>query len=350
MTILLAGGAGYIGSHISLALLERGSKLIVLDSFINSKFYSLDRVHSILKEKGLSFTKNMQVIKGDIRDKNLLRKIFFNQKLIDKPIETVIHCAGLKSVRESVVNPKRYWDVNFEGSKLLFNVMGEFNCKKIVFSSSASVYGSSSDGVFSEESVVNPSNPYGETKAAIENLLLEITKKKDNDWKILNLRYFNPVGAHSSGLIGDDPISENKNIFPILNEVAFRKKKEFFIFGKTWNTFDGTCIRDYIHVEDLAEAHVRGLDYLLKTKKQFTTLNVGTGLGTSVLDLVNAYEEFNKCKIPIRYVEKREGDVGILIAKVDLAHKLLKWKAKRSLKDICQDNWRWQKVILNKML
>ena len=343
MTILLAGGAGYIGSHISLALLERGSSLIVLDSFINSKFDSLNKVEHFLKERGLFLTKNMQVIIGDIRDKDLLRKIFLNQKLVDEPIETVIHCAGLKSVRESIVNPKRYWDVNVEGSKVLFSVMGEFDCKKIVFSSSASVYGSSSEGVFSEGSEVKPSNTYGETKAAIENLLLEITKKKNNDWKILNLRYFNPVGAHSLALIGDDPLSESRNIFPILNEVACRKKKKFYIFGKSWNTFDGTCIRDYIHVEDLAEAHVKGLDYLSRTNKNYTTLNVGTGLGTSVLELLNTYKKVSKCQIPIEYVDKREGDVGILIAKVDLAHKVLGWKAKRSLKDICLDNWRWQK-------
>ncbi len=343
MTILLTGGAGYIGSHISLSLLERGSNLIVLDSFINCKLDIFDRVYCILKEKGLFLKNNIKVIKGDIRDKNLLRKIFFDQKLVKKPIDTVIHCAGLKSVRESVINPKRYWDINFEGSKILFSVMTEFDCKKIVFSSSASVYGSSCDGIFSEESEINPSNPYGETKFAIENHLFDITKKKNNDWKILNLRYFNPVGAHSSGLIGDDPVIKNRNIFPILNEVASRKKKELFIFGKSWNTFDGTCIRDYIHVEDLAEAHVKGLDYLSKTKRNFTTINVGTGLGTSVLELVNSFKEINKCQIPIKYVAKREGDVGVLIAKVDLASKVLGWTAKRSLKDICKDNWRWQK-------
>ena len=343
MTILLTGGAGYIGSHISLALLERGSNLIVLDSFINSKLDSLDRVNRIIEEKGLFLAKSIEVIRGDIRDKNLLRKIFYNQKLAFKPIEIVVHCAGLKSVRESVINPKRYWDVNFEGSKVLFSVMSEFDCKKIVFSSSASVYGSSSDGIFSEESEVKPSNPYGETKLAIENLLLEISKKKYNDWKILNLRYFNPVGAHSSALIGDDPINENRNIFPILNEVASRKQKEFFIYGNSWNTFDGTCIRDYIHVEDLAEAHVSGLDYLSKTKRNYTTLNIGTGLGTSVLELINSFKKVNKCQIPFQYVDKRKGDVGILIAKVDLAYRVLGWRAKKSLKDICRDNWRWQK-------
>lgn len=347
MTILITGGAGFVGSHIALILLEKGFNLIILDSFINSKSLSINRVLNILKTNGFQrgHKINIKVIKGDISDQRLLSRLFEKQNLLKSPIEAVVHCAGLKSVRESIEQPSRYWDVNVNGSKNLFEVMENFKCRKIVFSSSAAVYGTSKKGIFSEESRLNPTNPYGQTKLAIEKLLEGYTKSKSSKWQVLNLRYFNPIGAHESGLLGEDPIKVDNNLFPIINRAAIGLEKKVLIYGNNWDTIDGTCVRDYIHIMDLAEAHVKGLNYLLSKKNSFTNINIGTGRGTTVLELIKLYKKVNNCNFFTEFANHRKGDVRKLIAEVNLARELLNWAPRRSLEQMCFDSWNWQKNI-----
>ena len=350
MTILITGGAGFIGSHIALILLEKGFNLVILDSFTNSKIITIKRLYNTLKFKELnkSFKNNLRVIRGDISDKRLLSNLFDNQKLLNSPINAVIHCAGLKSVRESIEQPSRYWTVNVKGSNTLFEVMESFECRTIVFSSSAAVYGTSKDGIFSEESKPNPTNPYGFTKLSIEKLLEGYAKSKNSKWKVLNLRYFNPIGAHESALIGEDPIKVENNLFPVINRAAIGLEKKVSIYGNNWDTIDGTCVRDYIHIMDLAEAHVKGLNYLLSKENCFFSINIGTGKGTTVLNLINLFKKVNHCNFKTEFTNKRKGDVSMLIAHVNLATNLLNWVPKRSLEQMCLDSWNWQKNIGNK--
>ncbi len=343
--ILITGGTGYIGSHTCIPLLERNYKLTIVDSNINSSPRSIERLKNLLKNR--SFENKISFIKGDIRNGLFLKKIFKKAFLDNNPIEGVIHFAGLKSVSESFANPLIYWENNVLGSIRLLEIMKEYDCKKIVFSSSASIYGNQSIQPILENSSIKPISPYAYTKASIEYLLNSIHSSFSESWSIANLRYFNPIGAHPSGLIGENPLNIPSNIFPLICRVAKGSLNELKIYGNDWPTPDGTCLRDYIHVMDLAEAHRAALDFLFRSKPQIINLNIGTGIGTSVLELVNKFIEVNKCSIPYRFSDRRLGDLPKVIANNEKAILTLDWKPKRNLNDMCKDGWRWQSLNPN---
>ena len=339
-TILVTGGCGYIGSHTIYHLLKLGYKVVVIDSCINSNPESLSYVLKLLKNHNPTISKNLLFLKGDLRNNKFMKKAF---EIIckNRVIDGVIHFAGLKSVRESFINPLLYWDVNINSTINLLNFMQEFSCRTLIFSSSASIYGNTDSKLIKEASLINPTNPYGTTKAYIEKLLSEI-HASSKGWKIANLRYFNPIGAHRSGEIGEDPLGKPNNIFPIINQVALGERPKLEIYGKDWNTSDGTCVRDYIHVMDVAEGHVLMLEYLFKNDLSFLNLNLGTGKGTSVLELLRIYEEVNSLKLNFEFSDRRVGDVDCLVADNSLAKKILNWQPKLNIEEMCRDGWNWQ--------
>ncbi len=339
--ILVTGGAGFIGSHICVNLLKKNYEIIVIDSLINSSLISLDRVSRIVNLKD-DINKKITFINCDIRDYKALNQIFMNSSGAGRPIEGVIHLAGLKSVEDSLNSPIKYWDCNVHGTINLINVMNKNNCKLIVFSSSATIYGLSKNNKIDEHSFKEPKNPYGSTKFVVECFLNDLFKSNLNEWRIINLRYFNPIGAHPSGLIGENPIGKPNNIFPALTQVASRKRKTLNIFGNDWPTKDGTCIRDFIHVMDLADGHISALEYLKNNEPGIKDFNLGTGLGTSVLELVNTFQKVNNVEIPYMFLPRRKGDIARVIADNSLAIKELNWKPKRNLDDMCIDGWKWQ--------
>lgn len=343
--ILLTGGAGFIGSHTALVLLKKGYCIIIIDSLINSKKRSIDRIKNIAKRECPQYLDNISCQYGDIRDSKFIEEVFLKAKKDNQEISGVIHFAGLKSVGESLKNPILYWDVNLVGSINLLKVMEKFNCKSIIFSSSATIYGSCNNENIAENSSINPINPYGTTKVAIEQLLSDIYESDPKSWKIINLRYFNPIGAHPSGTLGEDPKGIPNNIFPIILKVASKELKKINIFGSDWDTKDGTGVRDYIHVLDLAEGHVLALEFLIKNKKQIInmSMNMGTGKGTSVLELIKTFEKVNKVKVPHIFDEKRIGDSGIAVADNSLMRELLNWTPSRNIEDMCRDGWLWKK-------
>ena len=341
--ILVTGGTGFIGSHTCLSLLKDGNKLTIIDSNINSCTESIQRIIQIGKIQSLNFSKKITFINGDIRDQKLLEKIFSDAIRNNKRINAVIHFAGLKAVNESVINPITYWDNNVNGSINLFRMMDKYDCKNIVFSSSAAVYGNIENDLILENNHLSPNSPYGQTKLAVENILNDIYKSSSSKWRIAILRYFNPIGAHQTGLIGENPLNKPNNLFPYICKVAGGNLEKLSIYGNNWNTFDGTCIRDFIHVMDLADAHVAALNYLLNRESQIVHLNIGTGKGTSVLELVNLFQEVNSCNVPLFFTNRRSGDIKKLVADNQLALKKLNWKPKRSIKDMCKDGWNWQK-------
>ena len=343
MNLLITGGTGFIGSHTCLLLLERGYDLVIYDSFINSSEKVLGRLRNILNFNDDYFNKRVRVIKGDMRDKKKLRELFSSFELKGKSIKGVLHLAGLKSVSESLINPLEYWDVNLSGTKNLLSSMSEFNCKTLIFSSSATIYGSTVSGKINEDHFINPINPYGKTKAAVENLLTDLYHS-DNQWSIASLRYFNPVGAHSSGMIGEDPLGNPNNLFPLINKVAAGRIEKLKVFGSDWPTTDGTGVRDYIHVNDIAEGHCDAIKYLIERKNgKLIKLNLGTGKGYTVLEVINAFTKVIGNKIPYEIVDRRSGDNAISIADPSLAKNILGWVAKNSLFDMCRDSWNWQK-------
>ena len=342
MKILVTGGAGFIGSHTCLLLLEKGYEVVVIDSYVNSKKKAIQRVIDILKSNNKINDFNIKAFNGDIRDENILEKIFSESQQIGKPFDAVIHFAGLKAVTDSVSNPLHYWDVNFNGSTNLLRVMNKYNCRTIVFSSSATIYGISNDKPLKENTHIDPINPYGKTKAAIEQLLNDIYNSNPSEWRVVNLRYFNPIGAHFSGRIGESPNGIPNNIFPIITQVASGSLDKLTIFGDNWPTKDGTAIRDYVHVLDLAEGHISALNYLVKSTNKIIDLNIGTGLGTSVLELVRTFERVNNVEIPLEFSTRRLGDCCTVIANNSKALSCLGWRAKRSLEEMCKDGWKWQ--------
>ena len=328
MAILITGGAGYIGSHTCLQLLAAGQQIVVVDNLSNSSQESLLRVEKITK-------KTIPFIRADIRDKQALREIFKVHA-----ISAVIHFAGLKAVGESNEKPQLYYDNNVAGSLNLFEVMAECNVKNIVFSSSATVYGDPIKVPISEDFPLSATNPYGRTKLMIEDILRDL-HKSDNSWRIAILRYFNPIGAHSSGQIGEDPNGIPNNLLPYVAQVAVGRLAKLRVFGNDYATHDGTGVRDYIHVVDLADGHVAALDYLEKNQAMIT-VNLGTGNGYSVLDVVNAFAKTSAKEISYEILPRRAGDVAINYADASLAKKLLGWHASRSLDEMCADTWRWQ--------
>jgi len=338
--ILVTGGAGFIGSHTCYHLLEKGYEIFSIDSYINSSRESLKRINKLFA-RNKNFQNKLNVYEGDLRDEDFLNKIFKEAINDKKRIDAVIHFAGLKSVKESIYNPLLYWDANVNSSINLLKVMAKYECKKIVFSSSATIYGQSKKLKIDENCILKPINPYGTTKMVIEKLLSNLNTKSEADWKIANLRYFNPIGAHSSGLIGELPLGVPNNIFPFITNVALGNFDELRIFGNDYDTKDGTGIRDYIHIMDLAEGHTRTLEYLNNNESQTLNMNIGTGSAVSVLDLVNTFQEVNKIKIPYKFVQRREGDVERLVADNTLMKSTLNWTPKKNLVDMCRDGWKW---------
>lgn len=344
--ILITGGAGFIGSHICLELLEKDFNIYVADSFINSSVKVFEKLKLIINDSSDYSLNKINVFEGDIRDKKFLNNIFFEAIKKNEKIDCVIHLAGLKSVRESVENPLLYWDVNVNGSLNLFKVMEENNCKTLLFSSSATVYGNSGAIPFKESNKLEPVNPYGQTKATIEKILRNISGANCQSWRIFNLRYFNPIGAHPSGLIGENPIVNAENIFPIILQVAAGIREKLLIFGNDWKTIDGTCQRDYIHILDLARAHVKSIEHLSQENFCNLALNVGRGQSVSILQLLKTFERVNNLKVNYEFVRRRDGDVPTLYADTSLFQKKLKWKTEKNLEDMCKDGWKWQQNLL----
>ena len=330
--ILVTGGLGFIGSHTSLKLLQKDYEIIILDNLSNSKI-EVKNVISSLTNKDFEF------IEGDIRNKNLLRKIFEKNH-----IDFVIHFAGLKSVINSGKLPLEYYENNVLGSLILFQEMKFAGIKSLVFSSSASVYGNSKLKKCSENAPLDPVSVYGKTKLIIENILKDLYSS-DSSWKIINLRYFNPIGAHPSGLLSEDPNLEATNLIPLITKVAQGKSEELLIFGGDYNTSDGTGKRDYIHVEDLANGHIAALEKMQLQTSLCIDVNLGTGVSYSVLDVIKTFEKVSKRKIPFRITNRRKGDVEELCADPEYANNFLNWKAQYDLEKMCLDSWNC-KVIL----
>ncbi|MFB0935477.1 MAG: UDP-glucose 4-epimerase GalE [Propionivibrio sp.] len=326
--ILVTGGAGYIGSHTCVELLAAGYDLVVIDNFSNSKPAVLGRVEQISGRK-------IPFMEVDIRDRGALRDVF-RQHAID----AVIHFAGLKAVGESVSQPLRYYDNNISGSIALFEVMAESGVKTLVFSSSATVYGDPQSVPIREDFPLSATNPYGRSKLMLEEILRDLSRS-DESWKIALLRYFNPVGAHESGIIGEDPNGIPNNLMPYITQVAVGKLQQLSVFGDDYPTPDGTGVRDYIHVVDLARGHLAALG-ALSDKPGVMTVNLGTGQGYSVLDVVRAFEKASDRPVSYRTAPRRPGDVAQCYADPTLAQELLGWRAERGLEEMCRDSWRWQ--------
>jgi UDP-glucose 4-epimerase len=336
--LLITGGAGFIGSHTCLVLLEAGHRLVVLDNFSNSSPESLRRV---LELAGLApGDPRLATIAGDIRSSDDLERAF---QAAAQPIEAVVHFAGLKAVGESVQDPLRYWDVNVAGSRCLLAAMQRQGCRTLVFSSSCTLYGMPEQVPIAESAPIQPINPYGHSKAAVEQLLADLAASEAG-WRIARLRYFNPVGAHPSGRIGEDPLGPPNNLFPFISQVAVGRRPELQVFGNDWPTPDGSGVRDYIHVMDLAEGHRAALHTLLAEPPQLLTLNLGSGQGHSVLELVKAFEAASGRAVPYRMVDRRPGDAASTVANPELAAQRLGWRTQRSLNEICRDGWAWQQA------
>ncbi len=328
MHILVTGGAGYIGSHTCILLIEAGYNVIVLDNFSNASKESIKRVEKLVG-------KEITLIEGDIRNRDDLHKVFNAHK-----IDAVIHFAGLKAVGESVQYPLKYYDNNIHGTIVLCEVMAAHNCKSIVFSSSATVYGDPHTTPIKENFPLSATNPYGRSKLFIEEMLRDLYVS-DSAWKIVLLRYFNPVGAHISGTIGEDPHGIPNNLMPFIAQTAVGKREYLSVFGDDYDTHDGTGVRDYIHVIDLADGHVKALDKIGDFDKVMT-INLGTGNGYSVLDMVKAFEKASGKQVPYKIVPRRAGDIAKCYADATYAKEILGWEATRSIEEMCEDSWRWQ--------
>lgn len=333
MAILVTGGAGFIGSHTIVELLNENNEVVVLDNFCNSKPVVLDRIKKITG-------KDFKFYEADLLDYDAIDKIFEENK-----IDSVIHFAGLKAVGESVLQPLRYYHNNLTGTFNLCNVMQKHGAKRIVFSSSATVYGKPESVPIREDFPLSTTNPYGETKLMIERILKDLFVS-DNEWSISVLRYFNPIGAHKSGLIGEDPKGIPNNLLPYITQVASGKREYLSVFGNDYNTHDGTGVRDYIHVVDLAKAHLKALARAEKVTG-IEYYNIGTGVGYSVLDIVNAYEKATGIKINYIIAPRRPGDIDECYADPTKAAEILGWKAEFNIEDMCRDSNNWQQMNPN---
>jgi UDP-glucose 4-epimerase len=326
--ILLTGGAGYIASHTAICLLDAGFDVIALDNFSNSQPESLQRVARITGRQ-------IPLIEADIRDEAALNQVFAAHQ-----ISAVVHFAGLKAVGESTEKPLEYYDNNVAGTVTLCRVMARHGVKQLVFSSSATVYGDAKQMPIREDAPRSATNPYGQSKLMLE-YVLEDLQKSDPQWRIAVLRYFNPVGAHESGLIGEDPNGMPNNLMPFISQVAVGKRAQLSVFGADYPTQDGTGVRDYIHVMDLADGHVKALQYLA-TQPGLVAVNLGTGQGYSVLQMVTAFRDINQVAVPYQITARRPGDIAECYADASLALELFGWKAQRDLRDMVRDAWRWQ--------
>ncbi len=334
MRILVTGGAGFIGSHTVVSLLDNGYDVVVVDNLVNASKESIKRIEKITG-------KTVEFHEADILDRDALDKIFDSGK-----IDACIHFAGLKAVGESVQKPWEYYENNIQGTLVLLDVMRSHDVKNIIFSSSSTVYGDPDSVPITEQSPKKAcTNPYGWTKSMIEQILMDI-QKADPAWNIILLRYFNPIGAHKSGLIGENPNGIPNNLMPYITQVAVGRLKELGVFGDDYDTPDGTGVRDYIHVVDLADGHVKALDKI-KEKCGLKVYNLGTGRGVSVLELVKAFEEATGQKIPYVIKPRRAGDIAMNYASPELAEKELGWKAANGVREMCEDSWRWQSMNPN---
>lgn len=327
--VLVTGGAGYIGSHTVILLIEAGYDVVIFDNFCNSSKESINRVEKILDRK-------IALHEGDIRSRKDLQDVFDAYPAID----SVIHFAGLKAVGESVDLPLSYYDNNIYGTIALCEVMQKNNCKKIVFSSSATVYGDPHTTPITENFPLSATNPYGRTKLFIEEILRDVFVS-DKDWKIVLLRYFNPVGAHKSGLIGEDPNGPPNNLMPFISQTAVKKREFLSVFGDDYDTVDGTGVRDYIHVVDLAMGHVKALNKI-NSIENVLTVNLGTGNGYSVLEMVKEFEKASSKSVPFKIAPRRTGDIATCFADPSYALEVLGWKAEKGIAEMCEDTWRWQ--------
>ena len=330
MHILVTGGAGFLGSHACVALMAVGHEATVIDDLSNSQREVFDRVEKISGKRPI-------FVEGDVRDRGLLREVF-----AQRPVDAVIHFAGLKAVGESVAQPLRYYDCNVGGAIALCEVMAEVGVKTLIFSSSATVYGDPASVPIREDFPRSATNPYGASKLMIEDILADLSKS-DSAWRIARLRYFNPVGAHESGLIGESPSGIPNNLMPFVAQVANGQRERLSVFGNDYPTPDGTGVRDYVHVMDLAEGHVATLDYLIKHPGLFS-VNLGTGSGYSVLDMVRSFEQASGRPVPYSIMPRRSGDVAACYADPSLARNMLGWSAKRGIDEMCRDAWRWQQI------
>lgn len=328
MTILVTGGAGYIGSHTVVELLNAGQEVVIVDNLVNSSIEALHRVESIT-------AKTVTFYQGNVLNKAFLQKIFN-----DHDIQSVIHFAGLKAVGESVAQPLRYYENNVTGTLVLCEVMAENNVKNLVFSSSATVYGDPASLPITEDFPTGATNPYGQSKLMVEHILKDL-HQADPSWNIARLRYFNPVGAHESGRIGEDPNDIPNNLMPFIAQVAVGKRETLSVFGDDYDTHDGTGVRDYIHVVDLAIGHLRALDKL-NTQPGLVTYNLGTGQGYSVIDMVKAFEQACGKSINYQIVDRRPGDIASCYANPEKAQNELNWRATHSLEDMANSSWLWQ--------
>ncbi len=329
MRVLVTGGAGYIGSHTCVELMESGHDVVVIDNLCNSNPRSLERVEALTGRK-VSF------YEGDVRDEALLRRIFAEQA-----IDSVIHFAGLKAVGESVAQPWRYYDNNLNSTLVLTKVMADVGVKRIIFSSSATVYSGDNEMPLRETSRTGScTNPYGWTKYMTEQILSGIAHA-DPEWSVVLLRYFNPIGAHESGMIGEDPRGIPNNLMPYITQVAIGRREKLSIFGNDYDTPDGTGVRDYIHVVDLAKGHVAAVTFATENTG-CEVFNLGTGTGYSVLDMVKAFEEANGVRIPYQIAGRRPGDLPVCYADPAKSAEMLGWKAEKNLRDMCRDSWNWQ--------
>ncbi len=330
MNILLTGGAGFIGSHTIIELVQKGHSVIVVDNFANSNPEALRRVGEIIG-------KDVPFVKADVRDRKAMTDVFANNK-----IDAVIHFAGLKSVGESVAKPLEYYENNMNATFVLLDVMRSHGCKNIIFSSSATVYGNPVIVPITEDCPKGHcTNPYGQTKSMLEEVLTDV-QKADREWNVVLLRYFNPIGAHKSGRIGENPNGIPNNLMPYITQTAVGIRKELGVFGNDYPTPDGTGVRDYIHVVDLASAHVAALKAIEK-KCGLAIYNIGTGHGYSVLDVVKAFEKVNGVKVPYTIKPRRPGDIATCYCNPAKAKAELGWEAKYNIEDMCRDAWNWQK-------
>jgi UDP-glucose 4-epimerase len=326
--ILVTGGAGYIGTHTCIELMNAGYKVVIFDNLSNASREAIKRVECIVQE-------SIPFIEGDIRNKKDLQVVFDQY-----PIEAVIHFAGLKAVGESVDNPLKYYDNNVTGTVNLCNVMKDNDCKSFIFSSSATVYGDPYTVPITEAFPLSATNPYGRSKLMIEEILRDIFLS-DKSWEIVLLRYFNPVGAHTSGMIGEDPKGKPNNLMPFISQTAVGKFSCLNIFGNDYDTKDGTGVRDYIHVVDLAKGHVKALEKLA-TFNKVMTFNLGRGEGYSVKEMVEVFEKVSQRKIPCKILPRRAGDIAECYADVTKAKEILNWNAKKGIDEMCADTWKWQ--------
>lgn len=331
MRVLVTGGAGYIGSHTCLELLENGYGVVVLDNTSNGSAVALERVRRIVGGGELFF------VEGDVRDRALLERLFARHD-----IGAVIHFAGLKAVGQSVADPLAYYDVNVGGTIALARAMEAVGVRTLVFSSSATVYGAPRSVPITEDAPLQPASPYGRTKLVVEELLRDLANRPGEPWRIACLRYFNPVGAHASGLIGEDPEGTPANLMPFIAQVAVGRRERLRIFGDDYPTRDGTGVRDYVHVVDLARGHLAALAALGRSSGGVLAVNLGTGRGHSVREVVAAFERVSGRRVPCEVMDRRPGDVAECYASTALAERVLGWKAQYDLERMCEDAWRWQ--------